>query len=85
MSDTVILNNNNPAVAEFVDAWRKKYQKTYDFSDPKEQATFYEGMLEIARHVATNTATGTLAVAVGTEAVSEVRVAATPAPKPSAS
>lgn len=78
MSDLTILRENNPASAEFVEAWRQKYQRSFDFSSTEDQAIFYEGMVELARHIATQTGAARLGVTVSTKAVSEVSVSVTP-------
>lgn len=42
----------NSTFAEFIESWKNKYAKKFDFSKIEEQALFYEGMLEFARFVA---------------------------------
>lgn len=79
MSDTTILREKKPAVAEFVEQWRSKYQRQYDFSKTEDQANFYEGMLEMARHIATNNAGADLSAQVSTMGVSSVPVMVIPA------
>ena len=54
MSDTTILKEKHPEIAEFVEAWRSKYERNFDLSDEVEKANFYEGMVEMAKHIATN-------------------------------
>lgn len=78
MNDLTVLREKNPAMAESIEAWRRKYQKTYNFADVADQATFYEGMVEMGRHVATNAGGASLEVKVSTEGVSHVEVTATP-------
>ena len=78
MNDLTVLREKNPAVAESIEAWLRKYQRAYKFADVADQATFYEGMVEMGRHVATNTAGASLEVKVSTEGVSSVEVSATP-------
>lgn len=75
MSDTTILRTKKPAVADFIDQWRAKYQRQYDFTKTEDQADFYEGMLEMARHVATNNNGAGVQVTASTEGVSGVQVA----------
>jgi hypothetical protein len=76
MSDTTILKEKNPAVAEFVEQWRAKYQKSFNFSNTEDQADFYEGMLEIARHIATNSAGAFLQIQVSNSGVSDAMAGA---------
>jgi len=83
MSDTTILREKHPAVAEFVEHWRAKYQRHYDFSKTEDQADFYEGMLEIARHIATNGAGANITVATSTSGVSGLNVSVSPLASPS--
>ena len=59
MDDMVVLRERNPATAEFVAAWRQKYERTFDLTDDAEKATFYEGVVEMARHIATSADTVT--------------------------
>ncbi len=77
MSDLTILDQNNPAVAEFVESWRNMFEKSYDFSKTEDQATFYEGVMQMAKHVATTNATATLKTNVSSQAVSEIVIATT--------
>lgn len=78
MKDLTILREKNPAMAESIEAYRRKYEKTYNFSDVADQATFYEAMVEMGRHVATNAAGASLELKVSTDGVSHVEVTATP-------
>ena len=78
MSDTTILREKRPAVAEFVDSWRAQYEKEYDFSDETEKATFYEGVMVMARHVAENADAASLASMVNNDGVSQLIANATP-------
>jgi hypothetical protein len=78
MSDLTILKEKNPAVAEFVEAWKKKYARDYDFSKTADQADFYEGVLEMTRHMAVNSVTGRLLVVPTTTGVGKLEVCAAP-------
>lgn len=79
-SDTTILREKKPDVADYIETWRKKYQKSYDFTKSEEQATFYEGVLEMARFIATTNTGATSVVFVNTEGVAEVRLNASCVP-----
>jgi len=59
MSDLEILKQDNPDLVQLLERWRSKYERSFDLKDPAEQATFYEGVLEIARHMAVTAETGT--------------------------
>ena len=78
MSDTTVLRERNPETAEFVDSWRSKYERDFDLSDQAEQATFYEGIVEMARHIATAAGTVSLAAMLNTDGVSQVSANAVP-------
>ncbi len=84
MSDLTITKEKNPEVAQFIEHWRSKYQRAYDFSNPEDQATFYEGCLEMARHIATTNWRGSLAVTANTDGVSGVAVQTDTKPTPDA-
>ena len=76
--DMVVLRDRNPATAEFVAAWRQKYERTFDLTDEAEKANFYEGMAEMARHIATSADTATLSTMLSVDGVSFVRATAVP-------
>jgi hypothetical protein len=78
MSDIEILKEKNPSVAEFVESWRRKYQRGYDFSRVEDQAIFYEGMLELGRHIPLHSGTASLSVHANTCGVGQVEVHAHP-------
>lgn len=59
MSDLEILKQNKPKVADLLERWRSKYERTFDLKDPAEQASFYEAVVEMARHMAVAAETGT--------------------------
>ena len=73
MSNTTILKERNPATAEFVEVWRAKYERAFDFTDESEKAIFYEGVVEMARHIATAADTATLGVILSVDGVSSLR------------
>lgn len=74
MSDLTVLREKNPALAEFVQAWESKYQRAYDLSEVGQQADFYEGVLEMARHIAKTNSGANLRVGVSTTGVSELLI-----------
>lgn len=78
MSDITVLKERNPATAEFVIAWRQKYERTFDLTDDAEKANFYEGMIEMARHIATVADTATLGAMLSVDGVSSIRADAVP-------
>lgn len=76
--DLTVLRENNSAEAEFVQAWREKYERAYDFSKDEDQATFYEGAMEMARHIAITSKTGSLDSICSTHGVSQIVLNSTP-------
>lgn len=78
MADTELLKQTRPDVAEFVERWTKQYAGNCNFESEAEQAAFYEGVLEIARHIAQASTNATLNVEVSTEGVSGVRITSVP-------
>lgn len=78
MSDTAILREKNPEAADFVERWRSKYQRSFNLQDPADQATFYEGVLEMARHMAFASQTASVNLDVNNNGVSSLRLSAVP-------
>ena len=78
MSDLEILKQNKPAVAELVEQWRAKYNKTFDLTDPSQQADFYEGLVELGRHMASASVFGTLNAEVSVDGVCGLTITARP-------
>jgi hypothetical protein len=73
-----ILKDKNPAIAGFVESWKKKYEKKFDLKDSEQQAIFYEGMLELARFVAKSSESASLRTTLCTSGISEVIIAIMP-------
>jgi len=55
-----ILRQKNPSLADLVERWQSKYSRSYDLSSTRDQADFYEGVLEMVRHMASASSTGRL-------------------------
>lgn len=72
--DLTILRAKSPETAAFVEQWRAKYQRTFDFSKTEDQADFYEGVSEMGRFIAKNNAVASLQVHVTTAGVAEVSI-----------
>ena len=77
MSDIELLKQTRPDVAEFVERWRKRYAGNYNFEETR-QAEFYEGVVEIARHIAHAAMSASVDIDVSIEGVSSVRITAVP-------
>lgn len=73
-----ILQQKNPSLAELVQRWESKYARSYDLSSVKEQADFYEGVLEMARHMASASRTGSLQLNVGPNGPNGLNLSVTP-------
>ena len=59
-----ILIQNNPVLADLVSRWKSKYERSYDLSSVLDQADFYEGVMEITRHMAAASSTGRMELSV---------------------
>ena len=68
----------NPELAKMVERWNQKYAKSYDLSSVREQADFYEGVLEMARHMAASSSTGQLSLTLGPSGPNELRLNVVP-------
>ncbi len=76
--DMTVLRLKNPAIAEFLDQWKSKYEKRrFDLTKESDQADFYEAMLEMARHIAHVADSATLDTIVSIEGVNMLYVNAT--------
>lgn len=73
-----ILRQKNPDLANLLDRWVDKYERSYDLSSVRDQADFYEGVLEMARHMASASSTGRLNLAVGPSGPNELKLSVTP-------
>ena len=81
MSDTTILRQHDQATADFIDRWRAKYRRNYDFSKTEDQPDFYEGMLEMARHIATHNSGAGVLCSASTRGVDLLSVGVVPWPE----
>lgn len=74
-----ILQQKNPSLADLVQRWQSKYaNKSYDLTSVKEQADFYEGVLEMARHMASASKDGRLQLTVGPNGPNGLQLLVTP-------
>lgn len=78
MLDLTIVKAKNPAVAEFLESWVDMYQRQYDFSLPEEQAIFYEGVMELTKHIAKNLPSACLKISNNAMGVSELNISLSP-------
>ena len=76
--DMTILRQNKPAIAEFIDDWKNRYEnRKIDLTQESGQAEFYEAMVEMARHIAHVSDSVTLNTLVNNLGVDTVYVKAT--------
>ena len=75
---TEILRQKNPTLADLVDRWNSRYNKSFDLTSTKDQADFYEGVLEMARHMASSSNTGRLELTVSPDGPVALRLNVTP-------
>lgn len=69
MSDMEILKTKKPGVAEFIQRWKSKYEKSFDFSRTADQADFYESLVELSRHLATTASGANISLNISNEGV----------------
>ena len=76
---TEILKQKNPALAQLVERWQTKYgNRVYDLTSIREQADFYEGVLEMAKHMAAASSTGRLELTVSSSGPSGLKLDVVP-------
>jgi hypothetical protein len=78
MFDFSVIKNMNPAIAGFIESWKNKYDRKYDFSQVDQQALFYEGMLELARFVAKNSEGADVTSLLNPSGFSEIKISLNP-------
>lgn len=73
------LQQKNPALSDLVDRWHSKYgNRSYDLTSVRDQADFYEGVLEMARHMASASSAGQLQLNVGPSGPNGLKLLVTP-------
>ena len=80
MSDLEILRQKNPNLAEFIEQWRNKYgNRVFDLeNNVADQADFAEGMMEMARHMASGMRSADFTLKVCNEGVTGFEVSGAP-------
>ena len=79
MSDTEILRQKNPQLADFIDQWRSKYgNRVFDFENIVDQADFAEGMMEMARHMTSGMRSADFMLKVCNDGVAGLEVSGAP-------
>jgi hypothetical protein len=75
---TEVLRQKNPSLADLVDRWNSRFKRSYDFTWTRDQADFYEGVLEMARHMASASSTGQLELSVSPDGPTSLKLNVTP-------
>jgi len=75
-----ILRQRKPELAELLDRWQGKYQRTFDLKEAAEQAAFYEGVLEMARLLAVASKSATARVSLSIDGVTGLSISVQPMP-----
>lgn len=79
MSDLEVLRQKNPNLASFIEQWRGKYgNRVFNFEKMSDQADFAEGMMEMARHMATCMQSASFNLNVCNDGVTGIEVAGSP-------
>jgi hypothetical protein len=75
-----ILRQKNPNLAEFIDQWKSKYaNRVFDLeNNVADQADFAEGMMEMARHMASGMKSADLSLTVCNDGVAGLEVSGSP-------
>lgn len=74
VDELVVLRFKNPELASYLENWKAKYERNFDFSVPAQQADFFEGITEISKHIAHCNKSANLKIVVGTEGVTTIYV-----------
>lgn len=77
-ADTEIIKAKNANLGQWIEMWKKRYEKKYNFSNINDQADFYEGITEMARHLAHASNGASLSLVLNQEGVTTVYVNAAP-------
>lgn len=72
--DLTVLRQKNAAEADFIQVWRNKYQRKFDFSIEKDKADFYEGLLELAKHIPIGSSVAAVNISASTDGISGLSV-----------
>jgi len=79
MSDVEILRQKDPNLADLIDQWRAKFQgRPFDLTKEADRADFYEGIMEMTRHIASGSASGMLHLTVCNDGVTGLSVSSVP-------
>jgi hypothetical protein len=73
-----VIKAKNPSLGQWLEQWKKRYEKKYNFADSNDQATFYEGMTEMAKHLAHSSNGAGVSLVLNPEGVTTVYINAAP-------
>lgn len=73
-----IIKAKNANLGQWLEQWQKRYEKKYNFADSNDQATFYEGMMEMTKHIAHASNGASLSLVLNPEGVTTVYISAAP-------
>jgi hypothetical protein len=74
----MVLREKKPEVAEFIQQWRKRYQRNYSLNETAEQANLYEALVEIARHLASGSKSAKVSLTVNNDGVDGLQITVCP-------
>lgn len=77
-----VLRQKDPQLAEFCQRWQAKYSGMYEFSNMESRATFYDAMIEMARHIGASSQGATVKLGVSNDGVDSLQIQVVPLPKP---
>jgi hypothetical protein len=77
-ADVEVIKAKNPNLGQWIEQWKKRYEKRFNFSNPNDQADFYEAMLEMARHLCHSANGASLSLVLNPEGVTTVYVNSAP-------
>jgi hypothetical protein len=77
-TEVEVIKAKNVSLGQWIEHWKRRYEKKYDFSNINDKATFYEGMMEMAKHIAHGSNGASLSLVLNPEGVTTVYVNASP-------
>ena len=78
MNDLEVLKQSNPELAEYLELWRSRHQKNFNFTEMEQQSEFHEAVLDMARHMAETSESGSLTLEVSNSGAAGLIIRVTP-------
>ena len=73
MDELTILKQRKPQIAQFLEQWRSKNERrTFDLSSESDQASFYEALQDMGRHIAHMSSKVTISTIISVDGVDTV-------------